>query len=93
MPSSTKYSFKAKIASRGYHVFKETTWNNVKEGDSVRVDVETNKLSKNVDPYACAIRAKNQFFNSWKTVGHIQRNFSPCFVYYFIKTQGGFVND
>ena len=33
---------------------------NVKEGDSVRVDLETKKVSKNVDPYACAIRAKNQ---------------------------------
>ena len=64
MASSAEYSFKAKIASRGYHLFKETTWNNVKEGDSVGVDLETNKLSKNIDPYACVIRAKNQFFNS-----------------------------
>ena len=73
MASSIEYSFKAKIVSRGYHVFKETTWNNVKEGDSVRVDLETNKLSKNVFPYTYAIRAKNHFFNSWKTVGHIPR--------------------
>ena len=42
----TKCSFKVKIASRGYHVFKETTWNNIKEGDSVRVDLETSNLSK-----------------------------------------------
>ena len=48
MASSTEYSFKAKIAPRGYHVFKETTWNNVKEGNSVRADLEINKLSKNV---------------------------------------------
>ena len=59
MPSSTENYFKAKITSRGYHVFKETTWNNVKEGDSVKVDLENNKLSKNVDPYACGICAKN----------------------------------
>ena len=83
MASSTKYSFKAKIASCGYHVFKETTCNNVKEEGSVRVDLETNKLSKNVDPYACAIRAKNKFLNSWKTVGHIRREISRH-VYYFI---------
>ena len=50
MACSTEYSFKAKMASQGYHVFKETTQNNVKEGDSVRVDLETNKLSMNVDP-------------------------------------------
>ena len=50
MASSTEYSFKAKIASRGYHVFKEIIWNNIKERDNVRVDLETNKISKNVDP-------------------------------------------
>ena len=48
MASSTEHSFKAKIASRGYHAFKETTWKNVKEVDNVRGDLETNKLSKNV---------------------------------------------
>ena len=58
MASSTEYSFKAKIASHRHHVFKETTWNNVKEGDSMRVDLKTNRLSKNVDPYTCAIRTK-----------------------------------
>ena len=49
MASSTEYTLKAKITSRGYHVFKETNWNNVNKGDSVRVNLETNKLSKNVD--------------------------------------------
>ena len=52
------YSFKAKIASRGYHVFKETSWSNAKEGDEVKVELETNKSSNKIDPYACAIRAK-----------------------------------
>ena len=37
------YSFKAKIASRGYHVFKEISWSNAKEGDEVKVELETNK--------------------------------------------------
>ena len=46
----TEYSFHAKIASRGYYVFKETTWNNVKEEHILGVDLETNKLSRNVDP-------------------------------------------
>ena len=55
------------------------------------VDLETNKLSKNVDPYTCAIRAKNQFFTSQKTVGHIPREISRH-VYYFVKTEFGFVN-
>ena len=43
----TEYSFKAKITSRGYHGFKETTCHKVKEGGSVGIDLETNKFSKN----------------------------------------------
>ena len=46
---------------------------------------------KNVDPYACAIRAKSQFFNSSKTVGHIPREIYRH-VYYFIKAEGSIVN-
>ena len=91
MAFSTEYSFKAKIASGEYHVFIETTCSNVKEGYTVRVNLETNKLSKKVDPYTCAIREKNQFFNLWETVGHIPREISRH-VYYFIKTEGDFAN-
>ena len=64
---------------------------NVKERDTVRVDSEINKLSKNIYPYACAIRAKNQFFNSWKTLGHIPKEISRR-VEHFIKTECIFVN-
>ena len=48
--------------------------------------------SEDVDLYACEIRAKNQFFNSWKTGGYIPRKISPH-VYYFISREDGFVND
>ena len=85
------YSFKAKIASRGYHVFKETSWSNAKEGDEVKVDLETNKSSKKIDPYACAVRAKEEYFKGWKTVGHIPREISRH-VYFFIKSEGGSVS-
>ena len=34
---------------------------------------------------------EKSIFNSWKTVGHIPREISRH-VYYFIKTEGGFVN-
>ena len=85
------YSFKAKIASRGYHVFKETSWSNAKEGDEVKVELETNKSSNKIDPYACAIRAKEEYFKGWKTVGHIPREISRH-VYFFIKSEGGSVN-
>ena len=56
------HSLKAKIASRGYYVFKETSWSNAKEEDEIKVELETNKSSNKIDPYACAIRAKEEYF-------------------------------
>ena len=47
------YSFDSKIASRGYHVYRNSAWQNAKSGDKVKVEIETNKSSKSVDPYAC----------------------------------------
>ena len=80
------YSFKAKIASCGYHVFKETSWSNAKEGDEVKVELETNKSSNKIDPCACAIRAKEEYFkrmeNSWP---HPERNFEACLFFYKIR--------
>ena len=32
---------------------------------------ETNKSSKSIDPYACAIKIKHQFLDIWLTVRHI----------------------
>ena len=78
--------FQAKIASRGYHVYKYTTWVDAREGDEVRVDIETNKESIKVDPYACAIRVKERFFGAMKTVGHIPREISRH-AYFFIKNK------
>ena len=80
-------SFDSKIAARGYHVYKNTTWKNAKAGQKVKVQVETNKSSKESDPYACAIKVKNNFFDNWMTVGHIPREISRhCF--YFIQEGG-----
>ena len=56
MRQATTYPFEAKIASRGHHVYRITTWVNVKEGDEGQVEIETNKDSSKVDLYACAIR-------------------------------------
>ena len=41
----TTYSIDAKITSRGYHAYKNTTWFNAKEGDELQVEIETNKIS------------------------------------------------
>ena len=35
--------------------------------------------SKNVDPYACAIRAKEEYLNRWKTVGTFQERYLDTF--------------
>ena len=81
------YSFTATVASRGYHVYKNTSWTNAKVGEKVTVEMETKKSSLEVDPYACAIKIKNRFFDSLITVGHIPREISQH-VHFFIKTVG-----
>ena len=46
------------------------------------------KSSPEVNPYACAIKIKNRFFDSLITVGHIPREISRH-VHFFIKTEDG----
>ena len=80
-------SFDSKIAARGYHVYKNTTWKNAKVDQKVKVQVKTNKSSKESDPYARAIKVKNNFLDNWMTVEHIPREISRhCF--YFIQEGG-----
>ena len=74
MAQAAKFcSFQAKIVSWRYHVYKNPTWVDAREGDGVQVDIETNKESINVDPYACAIPVKEMFFGAMKTVVGISR--------------------
>ena len=92
MAQAAEYcSFQAKIASPRYHVYKNTTWVDPREGHEVQVDIETDKESIKVDPCACAIRVKERLFGAMKTVGHIPREISRH-VYLFSKTEGGSVN-
>ena len=84
-------SFYAKFTSRGYHFYKETSWSKARDGEKVKVELETNKSSKKDDSYASAIRWKNEYFNRWKTVEHIPRDIYRH-VYYPIKTGGGSFN-
>ena len=78
------YNFEVKIASRGYHVYKETTWMNASVDDRVNGDIETNPTSLNIDPYSCAIK------NNGNIVGHIPREISRH-VYFFIRDMVGMV--
>ena len=81
------YSFDSKIASRGHHVYRNSTWQNVKSGNKVKVEKEKKNSSKLIDTYAGAIKIKHKFFDTWLTVGHIPREISRhC--YFFLKEGG-----
>lgn len=82
------YSFQATIASRGYHIYKDTLWSNAKVNEKVKIEIETNQSSIAIDPYACAVKAKERYFDGWKTVGHVPREISR-YIYFFIKQENG----
>ena len=43
---------------------------------------ETDKLSLDVDPYACAIKIKHRYFDAYLTIDHIPREIlRHCFYY------------
>ena len=65
------FSFKTIVASRGYHVYKETSLSNAKLNDEVKVELEMDAKSLSTSPYAYAIKARHSYFVGWKTVVHI----------------------
>ena len=81
------YSFDSKIACIGYHVYRNSTWQNAKPGHKLKVEREMNKLSKSIDPYACAVKIKHQFFDTWLVMSYIPRVVS-CHCYFFMKESG-----
>ena len=81
------YSFDSKIAFSGYHVYRNSTWQNAESGDKIKVEIETNKSSESIDPCACTIKIKHKFFDTCLTVGHIPREIlRHC--YFFLKEGG-----
>ena len=74
MPTVGVYSFQSKIASRGYPVYKETSWSKARDDKEVKVDLETSQNFKQVDSFACAIRVKEGYFKGWKTMQCVSRN-------------------
>ena len=81
-------NFQATIASRGYHVYKETTWSNAKVNEKVKIEIGTNPSSIAIDPYACAVKAKEKYFDRWKTFDHVPREISR-YIYFYIKKESG----
>ena len=48
---------------------KETTWlNAAKVNKKVKIEIETNQSLIAIDPYSCAVKAKDKYFDGWKTV-------------------------
>ena len=81
------YSFNSKIVARGYHVYRNSTWQNSKSGDKVKVEIETYKSSKSIDPYACTIKIKHKVFDIWFTMGHVPRKYHAIAIF-FLKDGG-----
>lgn len=85
------FYFRAIIASRGYHVYKETSRSNAKINEEVKVELETNTTS--LSTYACAIKTKYPYFNDWKTVRHIPRQkYIVTCIFYSARTWESFWN-
>ena len=82
------YFFEAIVASRAYHIYKETTWRRARVGETVKVEVETNQSSTQIDPYASAIKVKNAFYDICETVGHIPREISRHTYFFLIEEDG-----
>ena len=60
-------------------MYRDSTWQNAKPGHKLKVERETNKSSKSISLYACAIKTKHQFFGTWFSMRHIPRETSrPC---------------
>ena len=85
------YTFQAKIAARGYHVYKNLAWSNAKQGDFVTVEIQTDKESKIIDTYCCAIKAMVDIPPRLKTVGHVPREISRH-IFFFLKEENGKVD-
>ena len=68
-------------------MYRNSIWQNAKSAENVKVEIETNKSSKSINPYSCAIKIKHMLFDTWLTVGHIPREISRhC--YFFLKEGG-----
>ena len=70
------YNFQATITSGGYSLYKETTWSNAKVNEKVKIKIEANQSLIALDPYVCAVKVKEKYFDEWKTVSRVPREIS-----------------
>ena len=81
------YFFSAEVGSRGYHVYRNTSWNQIYLNQAVVVHKEKNIVSLQIDPCCCAITITHVDKIGPVTVGHIPREVSR-FAYFFLHEQG-----
>ena len=62
-------------------MYRNSTWQNAKFGGKVEVEIDTNKSSKSIDPHACVIKIKHNFFDTWLTVGHIPTKYHAIAIF------------
>lgn len=79
------YSFKVQVAARGFHGYRNRTWSDAKQGDSMLVEIK--RESNKVNPYSCAIKAFVGQPPKLKTIGHIPREISRHI--FFLKKENG----
>ena len=80
------FSFQTKVASRGFHIYKNRTWENDYISQEILVQLETNEDSKKTGPYSYAI--KTMVSGKLEAVDHIPREVSRH-TYFYIKEEWG----
>ena len=83
------HSFSAEVGSRGYHVYRKTSWRNIHLHQQVVMLKEVNNISIDINPYCCRITIKRVERIGPLTVGHVPRELSR-FILYFIQEGGLF---
>lgn len=80
-------SFSKSIASRGYHVYRFSTWKNIKKDQKCTFAFETREEALNIDKYSIAIQIFPKDRVAPVTVGHVPLELSR-YVYFFMKLGG-----
>ena len=75
------FSFHEVIYSRGYHVYRNESWKNIYEGQSVEVSQDVGNTK---DPYCCKITIKLISKLTRTTLGHVPRELSR-YAWFFLK--------
>ena len=60
--------------------------NAAKVNKNFKIEIKTSGSSIAIDPHSCAVKAKEKYFDAWKTAGHVPREISR-YIYFFIKKE------